>query len=320
MMHIGNRSGDALSLLAKKLAVAARNPVIDDITTAIRLAESFMFEEKPIVYKELAMCLEMKEFNEFKKTETWRKGKGLPHGDGRKVALLQGFCETRNMPQMEALGEWLVRMGWSPDFVGPKWNGYSIVHTLNQVNRDMSGIVNANEGPVVAIGRSLGGTQLFLLSQSNPKWFKGLITLDSPINPEFTFAEEVAMIGIPIRLANGIALGVHKAQKAAAGNTHVHEPLTLLNASKAIGSGILSCVHEELIAVRRLSEPAKIPIIAYRGKGGIVARSSAVRPDAMLIVETGATHMGHSIKPSVLTSLARDVHRLYNSNDVKGAV
>ncbi len=319
-MQIGNRGGNALSLLAKKLASAARNPVIDDITTAIRLAEAFLLEERPIIYKELAMCLEMKEFSEFKKTETWKKGKGMPYGDGRKVVLLQGFCETRNMPQIEVLGEWLMRIGWSPDFVGPKWNGYSIVHTLNQVSMDMNGIVNANGGPVVAIGRSLGGTQLFLLSQGNPRWFKGLITLDSPINPEFAFAEEVAMMGISLRLANGMALGMHKAQQAAAGNTHAYEPLAMLNASKAVGSGILSCMHEELIAVRRLSEPAKIPIIAYRGRGGIVARSSAVRPDAMLVVETGATHMGHSIKPSVLVSLARDVHRLYNANDAEGAM
>ena len=113
---------------------------------------------------------------------------------------------------------------------------------------------------------------------------------------------------------------MHKAQKTAAGNTRAHEPSAMLNASKAIVSGILSCMHEELIAVRRLSEPAKIPIIAYRGKGGIIARSSAVRSDAMLVVETGATHIGHSIKPSVLISLARDVHRLYNSDDAEGAV
>ncbi|MCL5419388.1 MAG: hypothetical protein M1354_00720 [Candidatus Marsarchaeota archaeon] len=285
-----------------------------DLPALARVASQLAFSPPAKIIKEEARIIgELAELNAFQGTSAWKTGAGVPHGHGEPVAVLQGFMERH--VDMKHLTHWLRVIGYKPVLVGPKINIHSITNSLKKAEMDISNIVAGYGAPIAAIGHSLGGTQHVLISHGNPGLFRHIITLDSPISLPLKVAPEIAALALPVRLANSLALGLREMQEALTGCSGAERGTARMIASAgSILHGLILGSHEELEALKALERGLSVPVTAYHGTGGVVGSSSTTRPDAKETVETGATHLGHIIKPSVFLQLAQTLDSLHRGD------
>lgn len=202
------------------------------------------------------------------------QGRGVPDGRGKPVFLIAGFLAGDT--SMQALRDWLDRVGYAPELPGLYFNiRYSEV-ALKQLTLRLVDFYGWKGRKAVLIGHSRGGLLAKVLAHRHPEMVEQVITLGSPLGDPYDVS--------PVTMA---------AVRAA-------EVLNILRYRRT------SALEKRFL--RDLAAPCRVPTTSiYSRSDGIVHWEACLRPDVRAI-EVNSTHVGLGVNPEVYSALGWLLH------------
>jgi pimeloyl-ACP methyl ester carboxylesterase len=106
-------------------------------------------------------------------------GFGIPHGDGRLVAVLPGLLG--NDLYLQPLRQWLRNTGYSPVRSTLEFNAGCLQRLREQVHNEIMRRMEDNQCPIVLVGHSRGGILAWALASQLQEKVSHLVLLGSPV-------------------------------------------------------------------------------------------------------------------------------------------